>query len=729
MADVSQYTLPNDTGVCLLECTNAFNALTDREKLYSHYISQASFAGGLIVLIQTSPESPGIFVLLQKVFRGQSLEDLKKVASDNGINEEEFQAFLIYAAGFYANMGNYKSFGDSKFVPRISKEKFEKIILNSEAAKKDGKIIQGLWNRVSDRIFSLEDKQKELGLGDKGTTTYFSGNCDKKDADITQEFLNKMDISAYNTRLFKTEDPSTKIPRYEVRLASSDTQAGVVPGYDKILGDYQFAPSGSTESLSFKVTRGDYSPLMKLVCENLTLAKKYAANENEEKMLEEYIKSFTTGSLPAHKDGSRHWIKNTSPIVETYIGFIESYRDPYGVRGEFEGFAAVVNKEMSKKFGDLVSSAEHLLAHLPWPSEYEKDKFLRPDFTSLDVLAFGGSGIPAGINIPNYNDIRQNEGFKNVSLGNVLTSGYKDTKITFLNEADKELYVKWKLPSFEVQVGLHELLGHGSGKLFIKGEDGKFNFDIEAVTHTETGQKISKWYEHNETWDSKFTTVAASYEECRAECVGLYLCLSTDVLKIFSHVGDDADDIIYINWLNMVRAGLIGLEFYSPETGKWKQAHMNARFVILRVLLEAGEDFVKIEKLTGEDGNPDLRIILDRAKIISVGKPAIGKFLRKLQVYKTTGDYDEGKNMYDFYSDVNDTCEPHFLSLRKIVMARKQPRKMFVQHNTIVKGESVDIVSYEASAGGLIQSFQDRFPSTDIDNYLQTLWDKDAPHF
>lgn len=34
------------------------------------------------------------------------------------------QNFLIYAAAFYGNLGNYKSFGDTKFVPDLPKVQY-----------------------------------------------------------------------------------------------------------------------------------------------------------------------------------------------------------------------------------------------------------------------------------------------------------------------------------------------------------------------------------------------------------------------------------------------------------------------------------------------------------------------------------------------------------------------------------------------------------------------------
>ena len=89
----SQFIIPNDVPIVNLECSTAFNGLTAKEKLYAHYLTRASWAGGLICLFQTSPESPGIFLLLQKLFKAETVEELKQrsMKAVEGLVENEFQ--------------------------------------------------------------------------------------------------------------------------------------------------------------------------------------------------------------------------------------------------------------------------------------------------------------------------------------------------------------------------------------------------------------------------------------------------------------------------------------------------------------------------------------------------------------------------------------------------------------------------------------------------------------
>lgn len=77
------------------------------------------------------------------------------------------------------------------------------------------------------------------------------------------------------------------------------------------------------------------------------------------------------------------------------------------------------------------------------------------------------------------------------------------------------MYEKLRGPAFEVQVGTHELLGHGTGKLLSETAPGEFNFDKEnPPINPVTGEKVKTWYKPGQTWGSVFGGIAASYEEC-----------------------------------------------------------------------------------------------------------------------------------------------------------------------------------------------------------------------
>ncbi|KAH3738198.1 hypothetical protein DPMN_044826 [Dreissena polymorpha] len=55
-----------------------------------------------------------------------------------------------------------------------------------------------------------------------------------------------------------------------------------------------------------------------------------------------------------------------------------------------------------------------------------------------------------------------------------------------------------------------------------------------------------------------------------------------------------------------------------------------------------------------------------------------------LQTYRAIGDFAEAKKIYDHYSEVPEDGDVKFLALRDVVLARRIPRKIFVQHNTVI---------------------------------------------
>jgi dipeptidyl-peptidase-3 len=116
-----------------------------------------------------------------------------------------------------------------------------------------------------------------------------------------------------------------------------------------------------------------------------------------------------------------------------------------------------------------------------------------------------------------------------------------DKFVPFIKESELEFFRKHRARAFEVMVACHELLGHGSGRLFLETEPGKYNFDINnRPKNLLTGSPIDSWYRPGETWQGVFGRDSSSYEECRADGIALLLVTHKPILKVFKYT-DETD--------------------------------------------------------------------------------------------------------------------------------------------------------------------------------------------
>ena len=116
-------------------------------------------------------------------------------------------------------------FGDTKILPRLSKQEFETILKNTVAYENEKREIDSLWSNCCDSVFSCDPSVLRLGMEKSGVNTYYSKNMTQNEVKFVQEYeqciffynsyLDGENLQSYNNRLFKHTDGS-----YEIRMAS-----------------------------------------------------------------------------------------------------------------------------------------------------------------------------------------------------------------------------------------------------------------------------------------------------------------------------------------------------------------------------------------------------------------------------------------------------------------------------------------------------------------------------
>ena len=214
-----QYLCEETATVMALEYGQAFEGLTEREKMYTYYLFKAIAAGwrvfnvnllnSQITSIQVSKEAPYILSLILRVFREEKGEELKeRLLKEEGvyfyclcnlqIDEKSVDAFLIYCYNVLGNMGNYRQFpyfffmnsgfGDTKILPRCDIAEVERIIKHSLAYQKDSAKIEYLWSQCGEKIFSHMPNELRLGVGESGCSSYYNELISMEDIKLVQKY-------------------------------------------------------------------------------------------------------------------------------------------------------------------------------------------------------------------------------------------------------------------------------------------------------------------------------------------------------------------------------------------------------------------------------------------------------------------------------------------------------------------------------------------------------------
>ncbi len=332
------------------------------------------------------------------------------------------------------------------------------------------------------------------------------------------------------------------------------------------------------------------------------------------------INYYQTGEAIDRRTYDIAWVRDKESLVDTINGFTEVYMDARGIKGSWEALVFYVNADKTLAIRTLADHAQWFEDNMPWDAKYRKEGVQGIVANAIDVVVeMGDSGpiTPIGINLPNDQEIREKYGSKSISLSNVIESyersrtGGLHTEFSWSSD-EATRAENWGRLASELSTNMHEVIGHGSGKL---AED--LNGDPQLI--------LKEQY--------------SALEEGRADLVALYFIADPKLVELGLIPKESHEAVVLAHYEGYTRNALVQLRRVR-EGSQLEQDHMRNRQMIIHWLTDKS-DAIDIRRRDDKT----YYVMTDRYAF----RDGVGRLLAEVQRIKSEADYDAAKQLMETY--------------------------------------------------------------------------------
>jgi dipeptidyl-peptidase-3 len=336
--------------------------------------------------------------------------------------------------------------------------------------------------------------------------------------------------------------------------------------------------------------------------------------------LEALIRFYETGETVDRETCDIAWVADADSPVDTINGFIETYLDARGVKGAWEALVFYVNHAKTAGLQRLAEQAAWFEERLPCDPKWRRPDVVGVSARAIDVVVeTGESGpmTPIGINLPNDQSIRERYGSKSVSLANVIEAYERSQPPAYRrefcwSEAEIDRAERWAALGSEVTTGIHEVIGHGSGRV---------------AEHLEGQPQLALKEQY------------AALEEARADLVALYFMAEPRIAEFGLLPADHQPEIVVAEYEAYCRNALVQLRRVREGT-TLEEDHMRNRQMIVHWLM-ANTRAIEVRRRAGST----YYVLLDAEAF----RDGAGRLLGEVQRIKSEGDYDGARELFETY--------------------------------------------------------------------------------